>query len=83
MFLPCLVGGLPLGKFAFLHFVVLVSMALSSSFWAPVFLIAERTVFPHVRDFWSESWLVVMLLLLFQVNIVFPLGASQFLFDLF
>ena len=70
-------GGLPLGKFSFLHFVVLVSMALSSSFWAPAFLIAERTAFPHVRDLWSESWFVVLLVLLFQVKIVFPLGVSQ------
>lgn len=55
MFLPSLVGGLPLGKFSFLLFVVLVSMALSSSFWALAFLITERTAFPHVRDLWSES----------------------------
>ena len=49
-------GGLPLGKFIFIHFVVLVSIAFSISFLAPAALISVRAVFPHVRVFLSGSW---------------------------
>ena len=49
-------GDLPLGKFIFLHLVVLVSIAFSISFLAPAVLIAVRAAFPHVRVLFSGSW---------------------------
>jgi hypothetical protein len=42
---------LPLGKFIFLHLVVMVSIDFSISFLAPAALIAVRAAFPHVRVF--------------------------------
>jgi hypothetical protein len=45
---------LPLGKFIFLHLVVLVFFAFSISFLAA--RISVRTALPHVCDFFSGSW---------------------------
>jgi hypothetical protein len=45
-----------LGKFVFIHRVVLVFIAFSISFLAPAALISVRAVFPHVRVFLSGSW---------------------------
>ena len=64
-------GGFPLGKFIFIHFVVLVSIAFSSSFFAPAALMAVRVAVPHVRVFFSESWSSVEFLLFFSTQIWF------------
>ncbi len=45
---PSLVGGLPLGKFRFLHFVVLVFTVFSNSLLPPAARISVRTVFPQI-----------------------------------
>ncbi len=66
-----------LGKFIFFHLVVLVSIAFSFSFLAPTALIDVRTVFPHVRVFFSGSWSSVEFLFLFHENMVLPLGWSH------
>ena len=52
---PSLVGGLPLGRFRVLHFVVLVLTAFSNSLRPPADRISVRTTFPQVRDFFPES----------------------------
>ena len=74
---PSWVGGLPFGKFVFLHFVVLVSIAFSISLLASVALISVWTVFPHVRDFFSGSWSSFEFLFLFHEKMVLPLGRSH------
>ena len=68
-------GDLPLGKFLFLHLVVLVSIAFSISFLAPAVLIAVWAALPQVRVFFSGSWSSVGFL--FHENIVLPLGWSH------
>ncbi len=70
-------GGLPLGKFIFIHFVVMVSIAFSISFLAPAALISVRLAFPHVCVFLSGSWSSVECLFFFHTNMVLPLGWSQ------
>ena len=74
---PSLVGGLPLGKFRVLHFVVLVLTAFSSSLRPPEARIAVWTVFPQVCDFLPESWSSSGFLFWFHEKIVLPLGMSQ------
>ncbi len=66
-----------MGKFIFLHLVVLVSIAFSISFLESAALIDVRTVFPHVRVFFSGSWSSVEFLFLFHENMVLPLGWSH------
>ncbi len=68
-------GDLPLGKFIFLHLVVLVSIAYSISFLAPVVLIEVRAALPHVRVFFPGLWSSVESLL--HENMVLPLGWSH------
>jgi hypothetical protein len=74
---PSEVGGSPLGKFIFIHLLVLVFIAFSISFLAPAALISVRTVFPHVRVFFSGSWSSVEFLFFFHENMVLPLGWSH------
>jgi hypothetical protein len=68
---------MPLGKFIFFHLLVLVSIAFSISFLAPVALISVRSVFPHVRVFFSGSWSSVEFLFFFHEKMVLPLGWSH------
>ncbi len=77
---PSEVGGSPLGKFVFIHLVVLVFIAFSISFLAPEAFISVRAAFPHVRVFLSGSWSSVELLSFFHENIVLPLGWSHSIF---
>ena len=79
---PSEVGGFPLGKFIFMHFVVLVSIAVCISFLAPAALISVRVAFPHERVFLSGSWSSVEFLIFFRrkKNVLFflaPLGSQQ------
>ena len=74
---PSLVGGLPLGRFRDLHFVVLVLTDFSSPLRPPATRIAVWTVFPQVCDFLPESWSSSGFLFWFQEKIVLPLGMSQ------
>ena len=74
---PSEVGGSPLGKFVFIHRVVLVFIAFSISFLAPAALISVQTAFPHVRVFFSGSWSSVEFLSFFHENMVLPLGWSH------
>ncbi len=67
---PSEVGGSPLGKFVFIHRVVLVFIAFSISFLAPVVLISVRAAFPHVRVFLSGSWSSVEFLSFFHEDMV-------------
>ena len=69
-----------MGRFIFIHFVVLVSIAFSSSFSAPAALMAVRIAFPHVRVFLSGSWSSVEFLFFFHANMVLPLGWSHSIF---
>ncbi len=70
-------GGLTFGKFCFLHFMVLVCIAFSSSLLPPVTRISVRTVFPQVRDFLSGSWSSSELLFLFHEKMVLSLRRSH------
>ncbi len=76
-------GGSSLGKFVFIHLVVLVFIAFSMSFLAPAAFISVRDVFPHVRVFLSGSWSSVELLSFFHENMVVPLGWSHSIFGLY
>ena len=49
-------GGLTLGRFFFLHLMVLVLTSFSNSLFAPDSRIAVRTAFPQVSGLFSGSW---------------------------
>ena len=65
-----------LGKFVFLHFVVLVFVAFSISFLAPAAFISVRAALPHVCVLFSGSWSSVELLF-FHEKMVLQLGWSH------
>ena len=74
---PPLVGGVTLGRFRVLHFVVLVLTAFSNSLRPPVTRIEVRTIFPQVRYFFPGSWSSSGFLFWFHEKIVLPMGMSQ------
>ena len=61
---------MPLGKFIFLHLVVVVSIDFSISFLVSTALIPVRDALPHVRVFFSGSWSSVEFLFLFHDSVV-------------
>jgi hypothetical protein len=68
---------LPLGKFCFLHFVVLVFTFFSSSLLPPATRISVQTVFPQVCDFFSDSSLSSEISLFFYEKMVLTLERSH------